>query len=565
MALLSILSLLPLLVWFVYRLLRYYRLEQFRGLPRMKPDLIWGHMKVVGEYVKEVEKERRGAHEDYAFKKISDDLGSPSLFVLDMRPLFYPLCIVNSHQVMEQIARPSQIFKYSVPKSPTLKWLEPLIGSTSIIMADGEDWRPIRKRFNPGFAPTHLVTLLPAILSKTERFTKRLDTLAKSSEEFQLGELCTSLTFDIIGAVVLDEDFKAQTPDQHPIVQEYRALAVAFEGAAPFNVPFGPTRSKRQKLGKIVDQSIKTVVIQKFAQQLQARKEGQDSRKGRSVIDLSLQDTDILTPAILQETADQVKSFLFAGHDTTSILLQWSFYTLSTHPHILSKLTHELNTIFGASTHPSSVSTQLLLRGEECLNKLTYTSAFIKEILRLYPPASTARMPPKGSGYKITDPQTGNEMCLDGFVIYGNHYNIGRDKSIYGTTADEFFPERWLDNIDPSTDPKTTPTTAPLSSPQKTQAPNPIPPTSWRPFERGPRNCIGQELANIEARIILACSARHYRFSKLGIGALKVDGTGKLVIDKNGIVETEGIMYNRRQVTAKPFDDMRMKVAIREE
>lgn len=490
---------------------------------------------------------------DYAFKKISDDLGSPPLFVLDMRPLFYPLCIVNSHQVMEQIAKPSKVFKYSVLKSPTMKWLEPLIGPTSIIMADGEDWRPIRKRFNPGFAPTHLVTLLPAILSQTERFTHRLDALAKSGEGFQLGELCTSLTFDIIGAVVLDEDFKAQTPDQHPIVQEYRALAAAFEGAAPFNVPFGPTRSKRQRLGKAFDKSIKTVVTQKFEQQLRARKDGHASNKGRSVIDLSLQDTDTLTSELLQETADQVKSFLFAGHDTTSILLQWAFYTLSTHPHVLKKLTIELDSIFGPSTSPPSVSAQLLERGEECLKQLTYTSAIIKETLRLFPPASTARMAPKNSGYTITDPTSGDEMCLDGFVIYGNHYNIGRDKAVYGENADEFVPERWMGDTDTSMD-----------SDAKSSSEKAIPPTAWRPFERGPRNCIGQELANIEARVILACSVRHYQFSKTGIGALKRGEDGKAILGDEGVYETEGAMYNRRQVTAKPFDDMRMTVAVRE-
>jgi cytochrome P450 len=194
-----------------------------------------------------------------------------------------------------------------------MKSLTPIIGPTSIIMADGEDWRPIRKRFNPGFAPTHLVTLLPAILSKTERFTKRLDILAKTGDEFELGELCTSLTFDIIGAVVLNEDFRAQCPDQSPVVKDYRALTDAFNGAPPFSTPFSSKKRRRNKLGITVDTSIKAVVTQKFEEIQQARKDGKTSDIGRSVVELSLQDTEVLTPEILQETADQVKSFLFAG------------------------------------------------------------------------------------------------------------------------------------------------------------------------------------------------------------------------------------------------------------
>jgi cytochrome P450 len=496
---------------------------------------------------------------DYAFKRICDDLGSPPLFVIDMRPLFYPICVINSHQVMEQISRPSKLFKYSVFKSPTVKWLTPIIGPKSIITSDGEEWKHIRKRFNPGFAPAHLVTLLPAILSKTERFTSRLDALAKSGNEFELGELCTSLTFDIIGAVVLDEDFKAQSPDQSHIVREYRALTAAFDTVAPFSFPFGSKARRQKRLGLAVDTSIKAVITKKFEEIQQSRKQGKNSSKGRSVLELSLEDIGELTPDVLQDSADQIKSFLFAGHDTTSILLQWAFYLLSTHPHILAKLTEQLDSIFGPSTSPASVSAQLHERGEEALRQLSYISAIIKETLRLYPPASTARMAPKGSHYTVHDPTSGTDMCLDGFVIYGNHYNIGRDKSVYGPDAEEFIPERWLGDTDTSMDTNELPATQPANSGTK------IPPTAWRPFERGPRNCIGQELANIEARVILACAARRYKFSKVGVGALVFKGDGEVFLNERGVVKTMGDMYNRRQVTAKPIDDMRMTVGVREE
>jgi hypothetical protein len=55
--------LLPVLAWILYRTLRYYRIEQLKDLPRLKPDLIWGHMKVVNEYITEMEQSRKGAHE----------------------------------------------------------------------------------------------------------------------------------------------------------------------------------------------------------------------------------------------------------------------------------------------------------------------------------------------------------------------------------------------------------------------------------------------------------------------------------------------------------------------
>lgn len=62
-----------------------------------------------------------------------------------------------------------------------------------------EQWKPLRKQFNPGFAPSHLLSLLPCILDRAWRFLEHLDGRANTGEEFTLDELCINLTFDIIG------------------------------------------------------------------------------------------------------------------------------------------------------------------------------------------------------------------------------------------------------------------------------------------------------------------------------------------------------------------------------
>jgi cytochrome P450 len=69
---------------------------------------------------------------------------------------------------------------------------------------------------------------------------------------------------------------------------------------------------------------------------------------------------------------------------------------------------------------------------------------------------------------------------------------IQRDPDVYGDTADDFVPERWLDD-----------------------AASEIPASAWRAFERGPRNCIGQELAGLESRVVVALVARRYDFVKV--------------------------------------------------
>jgi hypothetical protein len=70
------------------------------------------------------------------------------------------------------------------------------------------------------------------------------------------------------------------------------------------------------------------------------------------------------------------------------------------------------------------------------------------------------------------------------------------------------------------------------------------PPSAWRPFERGPRNCIGQELAMIEARLILASVARQYDFAKVGLGEIAMDENGQPAVNSHGQYETKSKLYN---------------------
>lgn len=255
-----------------------------------------------------------------------------------------------------------------------------------------------------------------------------------------------------------------------------------------------------------------------------AIKAGEASSKDRSVLALSLKDTDVLTPMILQGISDQVKTFLFAGHDTTSILLQRLFYVLSVHPKCLEKIRAEHDTVFGEKD-PREV---FLANPDETMKALVYTSACIKEALRLWPPAGSARMSHNGLKVRTSE---GQEVCLDKCVLYLCQHIIQRDPKVYGETANEFVPERWLGDIDTSSDAKDEDGSATGASK--------IPISAWRPFERGPRNCIGQELANIEARVILACTLRRYDFIKVGKGEIDTDEKGQPIVDENGRYKTK--------------------------
>ncbi|KAF2396646.1 cytochrome P450 [Trichodelitschia bisporula] len=552
----------PIGIWLLYKWLYRLRIEQLKGFPQPPISVFWGHLKLVGEYTAKGNPNR---HSDYVFEDIHKLAGRPEVMALDMRPaLGYPLLIINDHTIAEQIVKPSKLFKYSTPKSATMEAIQGLIGDTSIISnKGGEDWKALRKRFNPGFAPSHLITLLPQILSKTEMFTNRLTKLAESGEEFELEKLCTSLTFDIIAAVVLDHDFKAQLPEgqQDSLMTDYAALLKTYDSseAMPVN-RFRNRWGKQPRLIARVDSTLKVIIRTKFSEELAARAAGHPS-KGRSVIQLSLQDITELTPDVLQTTADQVKSFLFAGHDTTSTTLQWAIYELSLSPRIRTALADELDHVLGPATDFASIATRLLSGKEDLLGRLTYTSAIIKETLRLYPAAASARRSLPGSGLtlRLSD---GRDLCVDGWVLYVNHYSIMRDPKVYGESADEFMPERWLGDVDTSMEAEYGFEAEALPGKGEKESGRSVPPSAWRPFERGPRNCIGQELANLEARVILAAVARGFEFEKVGIGRVRCGEDGAPVVGPKGKYEVVEPMFNRRQVTSKPIDNMVVRVKL---
>lgn len=211
-------------------------------------------------------------------------------------------------------------------------------------MSQGEHWKQLRKQFNPGFAPQHLMTMLPLILEKSSTFIERLEDYATSGQPFSLIHLTGNLTFDIISSVVMNKDFGAQKTGQlSEFMKTYNELFQTYT-SEQMDLPwfFTPrTEWKRRYLARRVRTTLRTVVYEAFANRRTTNK------KSRSILSLSLRDVDALTPQAVDEACDQLSTFLFAGHDTTGILLSWMLYELSRTPHALRAVRSELDVLFG--------------------------------------------------------------------------------------------------------------------------------------------------------------------------------------------------------------------------
>ena len=218
-------------------------------------------------------------------------------------------------------------------------------------------------------------------------------------------------------------------------------------------------------------------------------------RSKRSIIGLSAESyikertlgrtDEAMDKAFREFTKTQIRTFLFAGHDTTSSSMCYAYYLLSENPSTLSKLRAEHNAIFGEDYNQAG---SLLSEKPHLINMVPYTTAVIKEALRMFPPSSSIR---EGSPDCSIVGADGTRYPTDGTLVWVMHQALHRNPN-YWVRPDEFLPERWL--VGPK---------------------DPLYPVkdAWRPFEFGPRNCLGQELAMLEVKAVLILTCREFNIA----------------------------------------------------
>lgn len=160
---------------------------------------------------------------------------------------------------------------------------------------------------------------------------------------------------------------------------------------------------------------------------------------------------------------DQLLTMLIAGHDTSTALLAWAIYLLTTHPDTLQRVQEEVRDTLGSQA-PTSETT----------NQLGLLDRVIKESLRLYPPIHL------GSRVAATTLEFQEYKIPAGTRLLYSIYLTHRDKT-YWPEPDRFMPERF----------------APEQGRTRTAY-------TYVPFGGGPRNCMGVAFAQVESRVVLA-------------------------------------------------------------
>ncbi|EJL47363.1 cytochrome P450 [Brevibacillus agri] len=241
---------------------------------------------------------------------------------------------------------------------------------------------------------------------------------------------------------------------------------VANKASSFIDIPLSvPTKSNRQFLesNETLDQTIYSLI--------EERRNSQDDRQDDLLgMLLAARDEDDGQGMTDEQVRDEVMTIFVAGHETTANTMSWIFYLLATHPHVEAKLHEELATVLDGR-----------LPTVDDLPKLTYTSLIVSETLRLYPAAWTINRE------VVEEVQIGDHTYQPGDTLMMSQFVMHRLERYY-EKPDEFIPERFAGDLL-----KRNPTYA------------------YFPFGGGPRVCIGNNFALMEAALLLATIAQRYR------------------------------------------------------
>jgi cytochrome P450 len=328
-----------------------------------------------------------------------------------------------------------------------------------ILTAEGAVWQRSRKLAAPAFAGQQLLGYGPDIVALTRRMLAEW----KDGDVRDIHHDMMALTLRIAAKTFMDSEVEHDIADMDRAVSDLvEEMASRFKRpvAIPDWVPLpGHIRYRRAIATgeRIIARMIAERRTNGYADRIDflSRLMLARDEKGMGMSDRQLR--------------DETLTLLLAGHETTALALSWTFYLLGQHPEVGRKVAEEVLELAG--DHDVTV---------DDMANLKVTESVILEAMRLYPPAwaiGRENVAPFAlRGYTFTP----------GTTILIVPWALHRDARHFAE-PEEFKPERWLDGLARR-----------------------LPRYAYMPFGGGPRICIGQRFAMIEATLILATIAQRF-------------------------------------------------------
>ena len=357
-----------------------------------------------------------------------------------------------------------------------------------IFTSEGEFWLRQRRLMQPVFHRQKISIFAEIMTETTGEMLERWEVFAERKQSFDIVAEFMRLTLSIIGKSLFHRDLGGEASligDALEIAREYVMRRTMLPVTIPPGFPLPLNRRFQKALGEF-DKLVYEVINErrqnpgKYQDLLTMLMEAEDADTGEKMSDLQLR--------------DEVSTLIGAGHETTTQALGWTFYLLGKHPKIEEKLRLEIEKTLGERA-PAF----------DDLPNLEYTSMCFKEAMRIYPPVwmlnRTAVEEDEIGGYYVP-PKT--DILLSPYLTH-RHPDFWEN-------AEEFVPERFSEE-----------------NAEKR------PKFAYFPFGGGPRICLGNSFAMMEAQLIIAMILQKFKVKLLP--EHKVEPQVSLTLrPKNGIM-----------------------------
>ncbi|MFC4452929.1 cytochrome P450 [Deinococcus sonorensis] len=347
-------------------------------------------------------------------------------------------------------------------KGRGIQKIRELLGN-GLLNSEGDFWLRQRRLAQPAFHRERLARMALGMQQVTEeQWLPQLHGAAHSGAPLDLGSGMTSLTLSVVaralfGAQIAPEDLKAVERSMPAVLDRGIRRTRAVSDRPPLPTP---RERQAQRAAAELDRVVHSLI--------EARRAGPEG--GDDLLGMLIEATGEDGRMDDQQLRDEVMTLFLAGHETTASLLTSLFWFLGDHPAVLARVEAELDAAPGI--------------GADSVRTLPYLMACIHEALRLSPPAWTipreALQEDQLLGYRVTP---GSAVMISPYVIH-RHPDFWEEPL-------QFRPERFLEKGERHSH-------------------------AYLPFGAGPRGCIGNNFALMEAAIIAGLSLKHHRLTPLG-------------------------------------------------
>ena len=324
-----------------------------------------------------------------------------------------------------------------------------------------------------------------------------VDYAARTSERWQDGlvedisEEMMRLTLAIVGKTLFDTDVERDASEvgaaMNEMMELFNLLLVPYSELLE-KLPLPQTR-RFERARDALDAVIYRIINER-------RASGLDRGDLLSMLMLAEDEESDGGRMSNEQLRDEAMTIFLAGHETTANALAWTWYLLSEHTEVEAELHRELDEVLDGGRLPAT----------EDLARLRYTEMVVAEAMRLYPPAwALGRL-------SVADHEVGGYVIPRGSLVLLSQYAMHHDAR-YFPDPFRFDPQRW--------------------TPEAKEA---RPQFSYFPFGGGPRRCIGEGFAWMEAVLVVATIARRWRLRLVEPGSVEMSTRLTLRPGKRGLL-----------------------------